>query len=41
MLLEDNQDSMKEQRLATLKELDIINTPACERILKEIRESLL
>ena len=40
MLLEDNQDPMKEQRLETLKELDIINTPACERILKEIRNGL-
>ncbi|MBQ8668144.1 CDP-glycerol glycerophosphotransferase family protein [bacterium] len=40
MLLEDNLDPMKEQRLARLKELDIVNTSTAERILNVIKESI-
>jgi len=40
MLLEDGQDPLYEQRITTLKELDILNTPSSTRILNLLRENL-
>ncbi len=39
-LLEDNEDPMKEKRLARLKELNLLNTPSSIRILNLLRHKL-
>ena len=41
MLLEDNQDPMREQRLKRLEELDIVNTSTASRILNVIKKEIL
>lgn len=41
MLLEDNQDPMKEQRLKCLENLNIVNTSTASRILNIIKEEIL